>query len=99
MTQTTITRTKRGFFGWVFLTLFMAFQAFMIWMIFINVGAVSEVSADCGITDTSGACAAGAAIGGGLIAVFGWFIWIIGTIILGLFAMLTRGNKHVTTTA
>jgi hypothetical protein len=65
-------------------------MALLIWA---NITAVSEVGADC---DGEAACQTGAAIGGGLIAAGGWFIWIIGTIILGILMLATRG-KSVTT--
>ncbi|MEP1201645.1 hypothetical protein [Tateyamaria sp.] len=97
--MTTVTRTKRGFFGWVFLALFIGFQALMIWTIFLNIGAGAEVISECGTDDYSEACAAGAAIGSSIVAVGGWFVWCLGSIVLGLLALLTRGSKQITVTA
>ena len=87
---TTETKHKRGFFGRVWQIVFWLFQAIMIYAIFINVSVVGEIAGSgC---DGSAACEAGAVIGGGLIAVTGWFIWILGTIILGILMLATRGK-------
>ena len=98
MTTTSTIKNRRGFFGTVFLIIFWLFQAFMIWTVFINVGAGSEVMADCASEEYSGACQAGAMIGSGIVAVTGWLVWILGTIILGLFALLTRGSRNTVIT-
>jgi len=98
MTTTSTIKNRRGFFGTVFLIIFWLFQGLMIWMIFINVGAGAEVMADCTSEEYSDACQAGAMIGSGIVAVTGWFVWILGTIILGLFALLTRGSRNTVIT-
>jgi len=89
MTHKTVTKTKRGFFGWIFLALFWAFQALMIFAIFANFGAAGDVGASC---DGGAACEAGVAIGAGMGAVVGWFVWMLGTIVLGLATLMTRGK-------
>jgi hypothetical protein len=78
----TLTVRKRGFFGWIFLILFLAFNAYMaaaiafgIWQRWIH---------GIGITETM--------VFGTLVVV-----WCIGSVILGLLALLTRGSKSVTT--
>ena len=103
-TTQTVERRQRGIFGKLWLYSFWAFQAFMIWFTFINVGAFAEVTgsglAECVNQEYQGACEAGTVIGAGLasgmIATVGWFAWFLGTIILGLFVLMTRGNKVVT---
>ncbi|OYW55091.1 MAG: hypothetical protein B7Z31_11145 [Rhodobacterales bacterium 12-65-15] len=68
----------------------------MISLIVVNLNAVSEVSSDCvsGAIETANAtaCQAGAAIGGGIVAVGGWFLWFLGTLILGILMFATRGK-------
>ena len=61
----------------------------MIFLIFTNFSAVSDVSTAC-VGDA--ACQAGAVLGGGLVAATGWFVWILGTIIFGILMMATRGK-------
>jgi hypothetical protein len=94
MTQMTrIERRKRGMFGWLFLILFWTFNLVMaVWVIAaINVIGSAPVL-------TEGAERAGAALG----AVVGFGIilstWLAGNAILGLFVLLTRGNKVVVET-
>lgn len=87
---TTITKHQRGFFGRIWQVLFWLFQAAMVTLVVINLSAANTViSADCA---GESACQAGAAIGSGLIAATGWFVWILGTIILGILMMATRGK-------
>lgn len=80
---------KRGFFGWIFLLLFILFNILMVaWMI----GGMSAATstAATGAAEEAGR-AIGTAIGAGMIL----FIWVAGAIILGLFALLTRGRKTI----
>ena len=90
--STTITTRKRGIFGWFWLLLFLVFQAVMIYLTVINIGLVGEVASECGNGEYSSACEAGAAIGGGLVALTGWFAWMLGTVILGAAVLMTRGK-------
>jgi hypothetical protein len=85
--MTTITKHKRGFFGWIFLVLFWAFQVAMAFAVYINAHATNYA-----VNDE----AAGALLFLGAFAVIGWFIWLLGTIILGILVLATRG-KSVTT--
>jgi hypothetical protein len=80
---------KRGFFGWVFLLLFIAFNLLMLaWMI-AGMGAASSVAVS-GQAEEAGRTI-GTAIGAGMIM----FVWLFGAIILGLFTLLTRGRKTI----
>lgn len=80
---------KRGFFGWVFLILFILFNLFMLaWMI-------GGMSAATNTVVTGEAEQAGRAIGTALGAGIILFIWLAGAVILGLFALLTRGRKTI----
>ncbi len=89
LTKKTITKHQRGFFGRIWQIIFWLFQLSMIAMVVINFQTVDTVSTDCGV---EAACKAGAVIGGGLAAVTGWFVWFLGTFILGLLMFATRGK-------
>ena len=80
---------KRGFFGWIFLLLFIAFNALMLlWL----VAYWSQLS---GTTAASEAEQAGRAIGGAIGSGMLLSIWAMGDIILGIFVLLTRGRKTI----
>lgn len=93
----TIVRTerhKRGVFGWIFLVLFWVFNALMALSLFVGVsGNSSEIE---NMTDSAqqAGYAAGTAIGVGILII----VWAAGTIILGLFVLLTRGKKVIVET-
>lgn len=61
----------------------------MVLLVVANFQAVDEVTTDC----VDAACGAGAIIGGSIIAVGGWFIWFLGTMVLGLLMFATRGKQ------
>ena len=88
LTKKTITKHQRGFFGRIWQIIFWLFQLAMVAMVVINFQAVDTVSTDC----VEASCEAGAVIGGGLVAVTGWFVWFLGTFILGLLMFATRGK-------
>jgi hypothetical protein len=96
LVKTQVTKHQRGFFGRIWQITFWLFQAFMIWTIFINADAISsQMATDCAaMTEESQrtACEAGTVIGGGIVAVGGWFVWFIGTVILGILMFATRGK-------
>ena len=81
---------RRGIFGWIFLLVFLGFNAVMaLWMFFywkVLSGAMPAVTE---------AGRAGAAVG----AMFGTaailFFWVAGAVITGLLALLTRGRKTI----
>jgi Fe2+ transport system protein B len=84
---------KRGFFGKVFKFLLIAFNIIMlIWLIsyFGEIGRLSSAA-------TSDAGRAGTAIGGTLGIGLIIFTWVSGTIVLGLFTLLTRGKTVIIT--
>lgn len=91
---TTITTHKRGFFGRIWQILFWLFQAAMIALVFANITSGADLATAC---EGETACEVGTAIGGGLIAATGWFVWVLGTVILGILMLATRG-KLVTKT-
>jgi hypothetical protein len=79
---------RRGFFGWLFLLLFIGFNLLMFWWLWSYwelVGTQSLPTSDAG---RAGA-AIGTAIGTGAIL----FVWLVGAVITGFFAMLTRGKR------
>jgi hypothetical protein len=85
---------KRGFFGWVFLILFWAFNALMALWMWLAAGMIGNqyVSATGPNREFHQAgTAIGGAIGGAMIL----FIWLAGAVILGLFVLVTRGRKTV----
>src|SRR5262249_17528272 len=73
---------KRGFFGWIFLLLFLGFNALMVRWLVSYWSAISDGPSSAGH-------AIGATIGAGMI----FFFWTAGAVITGLFALLTRGRK------
>lgn len=94
----TITRTEkrqRGFFGWVFLITFQAFQVPMVLWFFGGLSAASDSAATLKSEAERAGAAIGTAIGAGMILT----IWTFGTIILGAFALLTRGKKIIVETS
>ncbi|MFP9138688.1 hypothetical protein ACLI1C_16030 [Devosia sp. XGJD_8] len=80
---------KRGFFGWIFMILFILFNVLMLaWMI----GGMNAATSTAAVGQAEEAGRAiGTAMGAGIIL----FIWVAGAVILGLFALLTRGRKTI----
>jgi hypothetical protein len=82
---------KRGFFGKLFKFLFISFNALMlIWVIsyWITLGGMFNSAA----TDaTKTGMEIGAAIGTGALL----FVWVAGSVILGLITLLSRGSTVV----
>jgi hypothetical protein len=84
-------REGRGFFGWVFLIVFLAFNLLMLaWMVryWQFVGSV-----DFG--KPGDPVQAGATIGAALATGVILFVWVCGAVITGLLALLTRGRPVV----
>lgn len=82
-------KPKRGFFGKIFKWLLIIFNLLMLaWLIsyFSLIGEMMDGTA-------SDAEKAGAAIGGSIGTGFLLTVWVIGDIILGLAALLTRPRK------
>ena len=83
-------KRKRGFFGWIFLILFLLFNGLMVVWLFSYWSTVLPMS-----TTGSQAGRAGAAIGTTLGTGFIISIWTCGSIVLGLFVLFTRGRKVI----
>lgn len=88
-----IERRKRGFFGWLFLLIFIIWNVLMlIWLITAGAGVNDVIQ-----SSDSEAGRAGATIGAGIGFIFILFVWAMGAVVTGLLALLTRGNKTVVT--
>jgi hypothetical protein len=87
----TLVKRRRGFFGWVFLLLFLIFNVAMaLWV----VGAW-QASNDLASNTTDQAAQVGIAVGGFIAGAALLWIWLFGAIITGLLAFLTRSGKTV----
>ncbi len=82
-------RGRLGFFGWTSRILLSGWQLLMLGWIVSYSKTVSS------LVDAGGAQGAGAAIGGGIGVGFIIFIWASGTVILGIFVLLTRRSKAI----
>ena len=78
-------KEKRGIFGKLVIFMFWGFNILMLFSIWT--GTQTAVEGQAGL---SGAEAAGAAIGTGIGVTLLVFIWLIGAVILGIMALLTR---------
>lgn len=87
-----IERRKRGIFGWLFLILFWGFNLLM--GISILAGISDSGTAMQGLASDAerAGYAAGTAIGVSFLVI----LWAAGSLILGLFVLLTRGSKVIT---
>ncbi len=96
LVKTQVTKHQRGFFGRIWQIIFWLFQAAMIGLVVLNFGAVGDqIATDCAQEATESlksACKAGTVIGGGIVAVGGWFVWFLGTVVLGILMFATRGK-------
>ena len=81
---------KRGFFGWIFLLIFLAWNLLLAYAF---LAGLSNVATSNGPTDAASRAGAaiGTTIGAGLIL----GIWAAGALITGLFALLFRGSKVI----
>ena len=80
---------KRGFFGWVFMILFVLFNLFMLAWLLIYWSDVASMPV------ASDAQRAGRNVGATVATGMLVFFWVAGAVILGLFALLTRGRKTI----
>lgn len=80
-------RGKLSIFGWIWRILLLVWQAAMIGWI------VSYISTVAPMVEAGGAEGTGAAIGGTIGIWFIITIWVGGTVIIGLFVLLTRRTK------
>ncbi len=81
-----IKKAKRGIMGKIFLWLFYGFNILMLWWMISGMSGAAKEAA----TAVSEAEKAGAAIGTGLGFMMIIFIWVLGDIITGLLAIMTR---------
>jgi hypothetical protein len=80
---------RRGFFGWLFLLLFLAFNALMALWLFAYWGELGKIATPSEAERVGRTI--GGTIGTGLIL----FFWVSGAVITGLLALLTRGRKTI----
>ena len=80
-------KPKRTVFGKICIWGFYLFNAFMAWWLYAGFNAASEATSGRLMTEAE---KAGAAIGTGMGAAFIIMIWVVGAVITGLFALLTR---------
>lgn len=81
---------KRGFFGWVFMLLFIGFNLLMLaWL--ISYWATIAPMVNQGHSAARTGAALGATIGTGFLIA----LWAAGDIILGLLTLLSRGKKLI----
>jgi hypothetical protein len=79
---------KRGFFGWIFLVVFLGFNALMIGWLITYWNLIGDALSSGSEAARAGS-AIGATIGTGMIL----FFWMAGAVITGLLALVTRGRK------
>ena len=87
-TITTETR-KRGVFGWIVAVLFWGWNLLMLAATISGLNSVAPDYARGGAHAGSTAYAAGATIGFGLILL----LWLLGSLVLGLMMLFTRGKR------
>jgi hypothetical protein len=81
---------KRGFFGKVFMVLFVLFNILMLaWLTSVRVAPLVNQGTEHSAART------GAAVGATLATGFLITVWAAGDIILGLLAFLSRGKKII----
>ncbi|MEO5757660.1 MAG: hypothetical protein ABIQ51_12485, partial [Mesorhizobium sp.] len=83
-----VVRRKRGVFGWFFLLIFIGFNMVMLWLADVGLGAADKLPG-LSTNVVSLGVDLGAAIGVAAFVV----CWVVGFLLLGLFAYLTRGRK------
>lgn len=84
---------RRGFFGKVFKLLFIVFNGLMaFWLISYWVTAAKMIDGYATKAEQAGG-AVGATIGTSMIAL----LWVAGAVVLGLFTLMTRGEKILVT--
>lgn len=86
-------KRQRGVLGWIVLLVFLGFNALMLFATISGLGASSEAGAELTTDAEKAGAAIGTVIGLGMIM----SIWVMGAGILGLFVLLTRGRKVITT--
>lgn len=95
MEEVYLQRRKRGFFGWMFLLIFIGWNVLMLSWLF-NYGAFVGEHIDGSTSEWE---RSGAEVGGGIGIIMILMVWSFGAVITGLFALLTRGSQTVVTKA
>lgn len=90
MTETYIEKRKRGFFGWIFLLLFLGWNLLMVVWFFSAMSGIGNMPAPNSSAEETGRNI-GTALGVGMILA----VWAFGSVITGLLALLTRGSKVI----
>jgi hypothetical protein len=83
-------RRQRGVFGWIFLILFWAFNAYMLYALSAGISAVNHTASPADEFSQ-----AGRTIGIGLGVGFLLTVWVAGAVILGLFVLFSRGSTVI----
>jgi hypothetical protein len=79
---------SRGFFGWVFLVIFLAFNAFMVVFLITSWKLLAEMPATN--TEWERGAPIGSILGTGTIL----FFWVSGAVTTGLLVLLTGGRQR-----
>ena len=90
MTETYVEKRKRGFFGWIFLLIFLGWNIIMLIAFIAGVGGIGDMPAPTSSAEEAGRNI-GTALGVGMILA----LWAFGSVITGLLALLTRGSKVI----
>lgn len=77
-------KPKRGFFGSLYMALFILFNLFMILWMVVGINATADVQATTEAEQVGKAI--GATLGFGMVLT----LWVMGDVILGLFVLFTR---------
>jgi hypothetical protein len=82
---------NRGFFGWVFLTIFWVANGLMaLWLAAVIIGWGGQMEGPLTDAEKAGA-GIGIAIGLGVI----FWMWVVVAAVTGLFVLMTRGRKEI----
>lgn len=87
--QLITTKPKRNIIGKLIKWTFIAFNILMLIWFVVGIGGATKSVAEAG----SEAEQAGAAIGTGLGAMMIIFVWVSGSVVLGILTLLTRAKK------
>ncbi|MBX9682397.1 MAG: hypothetical protein K2X41_01280 [Hyphomicrobium sp.] len=91
VTRRMVEQRTRGFFGWIFLLLFWAFNILMVYGIFAGAGENAKQAAK--LSDESMRDAYNAGTGLGIMVML--FVWAAGAVVFGLLAHFTRGKREL----
>jgi hypothetical protein len=91
VTRKMIEKRRRGFFGWIFLSLFWLSNAFMAAWLVATLSSWGSLPKAVSQAEKTGA-GLGMAMGLGMI----FSIWACVAAVTGLFALMTRGRKEIT---